>query len=319
MFEKILVPLDGSSLAECVLPHLLVFAQAFESDVTLLRVLERPSGSAHDEAIDPLEWQLIKSEAKAYLQDVANRLEQHGLETNTEIKEGQAEEHIIEFVKHNQIDLIIMSSHGESGLSGWNISSVVQKTILRAYTSTLIVRAYQTPEEDLERDGYGKILAPLDGSQRAENVLAPSTILADFCNAHLLLSHLVLQPEIISHTALTPSENELINKITTVNKQKANQYLEGIRSRTKEDIDLHLHVKVGHSAEELHELVENEDVDLVVLSAHGQSGNPKWPYGSVALSFVAYGTTPLLIIQDISRQEAQKSRAELAAREEKGH
>jgi len=171
----------------------------------------------------------------------------------------------------------------------------------------------------LEREGYGKILVPLDGSQRAENVLASATILADFCDAHLLLTHLVLQPEIISHTALTPSEHELINEITAVNKQKANQYLEGIRSRTKEDIDLHLHVEVGHSVEEIHELVENEDVDLVVLSAHGQSGNPKWPYGSVALSFVAYGTTPLLIIQDISRQEAQESRAEIAAREEKGH
>lgn len=319
MFEKILVPLDGSSLAECVLPHLLVFAQAFEADVTLLRVLERPSGAAHTHAIDPLEWQLIKSEAKAYLQGVATRLEQHGLEASTKIKEGQAEEHIIEFVKHNQIDLIIMSSHGESGLSGWNISSVVQKTILRAYTSTLIVRAYQTPEEDLDREGYGKILVPLDGSQRAENALPSTTILADFCEARLLLTHLVLQPEIISHTGLTPSENELINEITKVNQQKANHYLGGIRARTQEDIDLRLYVEVGNSVEELHDLVENEDVDLVVLSAHGQSGNPKWPYGSVTLSFVAYGTTPLLIVQDISRQEAQESRAEIAAKEEKGH
>ena len=319
MFKKILVPLDGSSLAECVLPHLLVFAQAFEADVTLLRILEIPNSSAHAQAIDPLEWQLIKSEAKAYLKDVANRLEDNGLETHLEIKEGQAEEHIIEFVKHNQIDLIIMSSHGQSGLSGWNISSVVQKTILRAYTSTLIVRAYKLPEEDLEREGYGKILIPLDGSQRAENVLGSTTILADFCEAHLLLTHLVLKPEIISHTALTPSENELVNEITKVNKQKANQYLKGIRSRTKENIDLRLHVEVGNSVEELHELVEREKVDLVVLSAHGQSGNPQWPYGSVTLSFVAYGTTPLLIVQDISRQEAQKSRAEIAAREEKGH
>jgi nucleotide-binding universal stress UspA family protein len=62
-----------------------------------------------------------------------------------------------------------------------------------------------------------------------------------------------------------------------------------------------------------------EPVDLVVLSAHGYSGSAEWPYGSVALNFIAYGTTPLLIVQDLVESEARRSKAEAAAAESKGH
>jgi nucleotide-binding universal stress UspA family protein len=72
-------------------------------------------------------------------------------------------------------------------------------------------------------------------------------------------------------------------------------------------------------AASLHGVVEDEEVDLVALSAHGYSGRAKWPYGSVALNFIAYGTTPLLIVQDLSRDELEDTEAELAARERKGH
>jgi nucleotide-binding universal stress UspA family protein len=69
----------------------------------------------------------------------------------------------------------------------------------------------------------------------------------------------------------------------------------------------------------LHELVEQENVDLVVLSAHGYSAATRWPYGTVATSFISHGTTPLLIVQDLSPDEIELSRAELAAREHRGH
>ncbi len=69
----------------------------------------------------------------------------------------------------------------------------------------------------------------------------------------------------------------------------------------------------------MHELVAQENIDLVVLSAHGHSGGTKWPYGGVALNFIAYGTTPLLIVQDLSQDERESTQAEMAAREYKGH
>lgn len=318
MFNHILVPLDGSSLAECVLPHVIAVAQAFNSQVTLLRVLEPPQGSALAQAIDPLEWQLIKTEAEAYLNGVINRLDGFDLNAQKTLKEGQAAEHIIEFTHQNDIDLIILSSHGQSGLSGWNVSSIVQKIILRAYKSTLIVRAYQSTYKDFGNLGYRQLLVPLDGSQRAENVLPPTIILSRFYDSQLILAHLICKPEMFSRTPLKPMEIELMTKITERNRKEATRYLKRIRSEKMVGLDTRMYISEGDSAE-LHNLVEMEEVDLVVVNAHGHSGNLNRPYGSMSLNFIAYGTTPLLVVQDLSRDKVQKTAAEIAAREEKGH
>ncbi|RLD08369.1 MAG: hypothetical protein DRI65_02440 [Chloroflexota bacterium] len=318
MFNHILVPLDGSSLAECVLPHVITVAQAFNARVTLLRVFEQPRSSALSQAIDPLEWHLVKTEAEAYLNDTAAYLQGFGLQVQRTLKEGNAAEHIIEFAHQQELDLIILSSHGQSGLSGWNISSVVQKIILRSHISTLIVRAYQSPPKAPTSFGYKQLLVPLDGSQRAENALSPAMILSRFYSSQLLLAHLVSKPEMISRTPLTPHETNLVNQITERNKQEATLYLEQICSLSTAGLDPRLHIIEGN-IRELHKLVELKDVDLVVLSAHGHSGVAKWPYGRVTLNFIVYGTTPLLIVQDLPRIEMEKTTAELIVREQKGH
>jgi hypothetical protein len=74
-----------------------------------------------------------------------------------------------------------------------------------------------------------------------------------------------------------------------------------------------------NSAASLHDLVEQESVDMVMLSAHGYSGGIKWPYGSMVINFIGYGTTPLLIVQDLSPDEVERTKAEMYAREYKGH
>ena len=66
-------------------------------------------------------------------------------------------------------------------------------------------------------------------------------------------------------------------------------------------------------------MVAQEHVDLVLLSAHGYSGGTKWPYGSITLNFIAYGTSPLLIVQDLSRDQMQRTQVEMVTREYKGH
>jgi nucleotide-binding universal stress UspA family protein len=69
----------------------------------------------------------------------------------------------------------------------------------------------------------------------------------------------------------------------------------------------------------LHELVDKQGTDLIVLSAHGYSGASRWPYGSVATNLISYGNTPILMIQDLSRQDIRLSSAELATQEHQGH
>ena len=168
MFNHILVPLDGSSLAECVLPHAIAVARIFKSKVTLLRVLEKTHSADRTQPIDLLSWQIGKSEATAYLMGVTTRLRSNGLDAEVALLEGQAAASIIQFARINSVDLIILSSHGQSGLSGWNVSSVVQKVILRAYMPVMIVRAYQQASCELVGVRYRRLFVPLDCSQRAE-------------------------------------------------------------------------------------------------------------------------------------------------------
>ncbi len=318
MFDHMLVPLDGSILCECVLSHVVALAQALDARVTLLRVLERVHTAGQAPSVDPLDWHMRKAEAGAYLDEVVARLQQADLRVGKALLEGQAAERIAEFAKDQNADLIVLSSHGQGGLNRWNISSVVQKTILQANISAMIVRAYQPVTSDLTGLRYQRLLVPLDGSQRAECALPLATTLARLHESQLLLAHVVTRPEMPRHAPPTQEDIELANQLTERNRLEATRYLQQLQSRLSLDIQTHLLVS-DNVAATLHELVERENADLVVLSAHGYSGVTKWPYGSVAVSFIAYGTTPLLIVQDLSQEELERTQAEMAVREYKGH
>jgi nucleotide-binding universal stress UspA family protein len=294
-------------------------SRALDARVTLVRVVGR---SAEDEedgpVVDPLGWQMRKSEADAYLEEVVGRLRELDLDVRRQLLEGKPAERIVEFAHEEQVDLIVISSHGQSGLSEWNVNSVVQKVILRAYTPVLIVRAYQAVSEDLDGLSYERVLIPLDGSRRAECVLPLASALAEFHHCRLLLAHVVSRPEMPRHTPLSDEEQALIERIVELNRERGAQYLESLKSRLSAEVTTRLLVGED-TAGALHTLVEDEEVDLVALSAHGYSGESRWVYGSIALNFVAYGATPLLIVQDISEEDIERTQAELATRERKGH
>ncbi len=317
MFQRILVPMDGSSLAECVLPHILAIGKSFDAQITLLRVLDPVGAVTRPRPVDPLDWQIRKAEAETYLKSLAARFQGSGLRIDVEVREGKAAESVIDFARCNDSDLILLSSHGQSGISGWNISSVVQKIILRAQTSVMIVRAYQPAVQELERMRYERILLPLDGSQRAESVLPVAGALARQQNAVLVAAHVVRQPEMPRRTPPTQEDIDLANQVVARNRAEAENYLHEIQSRLDARIETRLLVHDSASAA-LHALVEEEKIDLVIMSAHGYTGTTRWPYGSLVISFIAYGSTPLLIVQDLPRDRIEPSLAELAAQERGG-
>jgi len=318
MFEHILVPLDGSSLAECVLPHVVAFASALQSDVTLLRVLARGKGAQGVPIVDPVDWHIAEAQSASYLEEVARRLGASGVETNRVALDGAAAERVIEYADQQDVDLIVLSSHGRSGLSGWNVSSIVQKIILRAYQSVLIVRAYVPTEREAGSVRYQRLLVPLDGSQRAECVMPIAVALARGHDAELLLAHVVRRPEMPRRTSPTEEDIHLADRLVERNREEVSAYLQDLIAQLRLDADFHLLVS-DDVVVALHELVESQHVDLVILSAHGYSGYPRWPYGSVATSFIGYGSTPLLIVQDLAREDVEPSQAELAVKERKGH
>jgi nucleotide-binding universal stress UspA family protein len=319
MIEHILVPLDGSSLAERVLPHVMAIAGPFKSRVTLLKVMSKSSSNGIGRRFDPLDWQMREAEARAYLNRLKTQLSQEGLDVTISLVEGEPATRIVEFVQNNEVDLIILSSHGGSGLTGWNISSVVQKTVIRVQKPTMIVRAYQTLEEGPSAISYKRLLVPLDGSQRAECVLPMASALAAFHNAELLLAHVVRKPELPRRAPPSKIESELARKLVNRNREEATRYLRQIKSRFPGQLKTYLFVG-DDVANTLHEIIEREGPDLVLMSAHGYSGSTQWPYGSLALNFIAYGATPLLVVQDIAEDNVSPSTPEVGASQERqGH
>lgn len=309
--NNILIPLDGSTLAECVLPHARAFARAFDSGVTMLHVVERDDRTGASQ-IDPVSWQLRKMEAQTYLNTMNQQWESNDGPPESVLLEGTAADRIIEYVDERDLDLLVVSSHGQSGLSKWNLSSVVQKIVYRAFKSFLLVRAFSPECNKVVDMTYRRILVPLDGSKRAEIVLPFVTKLAQAHEAELLFVHAVTRPPMVQQQLMATEDSELVERLVSRNTAEATRYLEQLQARLAPQAEVRL--LVSHSAADaLLEFAETSDADLVILSAHGYSGENTRPYGSVVTSFISYGSSPLLVIQDLPQDRIRPTLAEVAA------
>ncbi|HZD11831.1 MAG TPA: universal stress protein [Candidatus Binatia bacterium] len=314
MFEKLLVPLDGSLLAECVLPHVKSTAKAFAAEVVLLRVVEGANGATTLPA-DPLAYQMRKVEAKASLERVRYALQDAGIETREVILEGVAADRITEYARANDFDLLILSTHGSSGLEPWRAGSVAQKVIERAKTSILLVRAFQEPVHHATLQRYGRVMVSLDGSQRAEAALAPAVALAERANAELVLAHVVLKPSCFPYMSCPAESRALVEELTRRNRAQAHDYLERLQKRLP--VPSQVRVLVADKIMgALQELAEQEQIDLVVGSAHGQGCDRRRRYGSVMSETIAYGAAPLLVYQDMHPEQMAATAAESVVREQ---
>lgn len=305
MFDPVLVPLDGSLLAECVLSHTVAIARAFNAKTILLRVLDKNQQRVSAQLFDLLNWQIYKAEAVQYLGKIEARLQKTGLRSVAIVQEGLVAESIIEFAQSRGMKLIILSSHGHSGVSQWGISSVAQKIILSAPTSVLIVRAHQPASSELVEQEYRRILVPLDGSRRAENVLPMIAHLARFHKSQIHIVNVVTTPDMARQLPPVQEDVDLSNRIVARNREESIRYLEQVQlSSPLNGIPVQTHLLTSDNAPAaLHGLVEQEFIDLVALSAHGYSGNNQWPYGNVVNNFILYSKVPLLIVQDLPTKE----------------
>ncbi|MFU8826738.1 MAG: universal stress protein [Brevefilum sp.] len=319
MLEHILLPMDGSALAERVLPHAVSLTNAFGSKLTLLRVLYHEESAVSHDLVNPLDWQIRKTEAESYMKSLQDRLSEINIESEVQIVEGKPAQQIIEFAHDNHVQMIVMSSHGSSGISEWNINSTVQKVLLRAKMPVMIVRAYQDPHDKLEGLTYERIMVPLDGSKRAECTLPLAESISSEQNSTVFLSHIVEVPHLPCQTPLSEEEEAVIERLNTINEKETQKYLSALVEQLNIE-KIETIIERSHKATfTLHKIIEREGIDLVLLSAHGSSGDSCWPYGKIPLNFIAFGTTPLIIMQDLSKDEFEKSLAELHAEQTKGH
>ncbi len=147
MYQKILAPLDGSPLAECVLPHLEALAAGCQvKEVVLARVVEpfRPPVSG-EYVLKPEEVLRIEEEAKeeaqAYLRKASFKIKLNGTPVKTEMIFGRPAETLADYATQNQVDLIVIATHGRSGVSRWVWGSVADRILRSACVPVLMVRA----------------------------------------------------------------------------------------------------------------------------------------------------------------------------------
>ena len=146
MYKKILVPLDGSGFAECSLEHVkAVTSGSSASKIILFSVVEPLSTEtvyaltiAGDDLLRKAEMD-NQTEARNYIGKVKNKLAKSGLKVETVVIDGRAAEEILDYAKNNKVDLIVMSTHGKSGISRWFFGSVAHKVLQHSSIPILLI------------------------------------------------------------------------------------------------------------------------------------------------------------------------------------
>ncbi|NJN82266.1 MAG: universal stress protein [Caldilineaceae bacterium] len=149
-YSKIMVPLDGSDLAANALPHAVLLAQSFGAELVLVRVVddlarqepEMMEAELHEQGVELIRQQLARTtqQAEAELGRATDELTARSLETTAVVLVGEAPDLILDYAHRSDVDLIVMSTHGRTGLSRWLFGSVAEKVYRRAHCPVLIVR-----------------------------------------------------------------------------------------------------------------------------------------------------------------------------------
>ena len=172
MYQTVIVPLDGSELAEEVLPHVVELIRGRDCRVYLLSVtpmMRRMAPPVVDLHPNSEERQRVERELEEYLQKMAERLKADAAEVEVEVavRFGRPADKVLAFADDVGADLIAMTTHGRSGIRDWIFGSVADRILRGATCPVLLVRAGQAQL----RTTYRRILVPLDGSELAEQVL----------------------------------------------------------------------------------------------------------------------------------------------------
>jgi nucleotide-binding universal stress UspA family protein len=298
MFKKILIPLDGSSQAENALRPGLWLAQQSGAEVILLRApvyKEAPSKAAA--VFDFLRPELTREEtrlqAERYLKSV--RQMQMGGDTPLRllVQGADAAAAIVDVAAAEGVDLIVMSTHGRTGLRRWLLGSVTEKVVRAADRPLLVVRSAAIPT---------KIVITLDGSPLAERALAPALALARCWQTAVTLLR-VIEPADdaeLPTPGLPPDKATAVReKVLALARQEAQEYLRdaaAAQQPPQATEALETAAAPGLIAETILDYAQQNGIDLIALSSHGQHPEARWAYGSVAEKLIHGSDGAVLII-----------------------
>ena len=295
MSSHFLLLCTGSPLAERVLHHTIAFARLFAARVTLFCALEYPQPGTLAEAFD---WRLRKAEAETYLDSLAVRLQAAGIATATVKLAGQGASSLSNYLHTHPVDLVILSNENEGGSAGVRLLFAGDwPTILpHKRISTLLVCADLPKATNTSMPPDRRLFVPYDKLSRAADGLPFVATVACVDGMRLLLLRVLCQPQAPPLATPFPQDK------ASVKQQKARNYaalVEGFAqsaAQAPETVALHL-LRAAEIATSLHDLAEAEEVNLLILHVQCLAANSPWPHDEAIINLIAYGTTPLLIVQ----------------------
>lgn len=286
MYKRILIPLDGSKLAEGVLPHAKFLARSLQLRVELMHINDPETAAPSAYAIP----------GSDYLKEVAATFPA-SLTVDCCIENGRAAQVIVDTASRDTSTLITMATHGRSGAQRWLLGSVAQKVLQASINPLLLIR----PNEQTRPNGevrLSTVILPLDGSHLAEKIFPHVVYLANRIKLEVVLIRTYTLPT-IGYFMATGVSPPAIGEIGAKIKQEIASYLQAkVEQLQEQGIEKVSFVAIeGRGPEEIIDLARQTTHNLVAMSTHGRSGIGRWVLGSVTDRVVSYGGDPVLVIR----------------------
>lgn len=281
MFDRILVALDGSKLAEQALPYAREIGNAFTSKIFLVKVCQTA------------ETELL-SISQAYLDKQAEQLKTKlagKVQVNTLVLTGRPAPEIVKYASKNGISLIIATSRGLSGVIPWLLGSTTNELIHSVKVPLLVVKITKAPLVPKLR----RLLVPLDGSETSEAILPYAVELAKNLPAEIILIR-IITPGMHVHTIGGVDYVYFKDKDMQSMIAEAQEYLSKTSSKLSTPVVIKREVKIGDPSSEIIKYASENDCDLIAVSSHGHSYVESWTYGSVTYKILHSSDRPILIL-----------------------
>lgn len=312
MFLRIFVPLDGSPRAERALGLAALLAQQtplgerpFEPLLILFRAVDLSPWLDLD---DREEARVRATEAaNRYLEKLAQRLRDQGVTVETAVRVGNPAEVILEQTMARRVELIVMSTHGRSGLARWALGSVAERVARSAPVPVLLLpdaAPATTLAAEVQQAGrMPQVLVPLDGSNKAEAALPPAIGVARLLHAEIRLLY-VFVPKFEEYSL------EEAHRTWDAGRRRVHQierYLMRQAERIKRaGVNAHWTFGYGMPGAKIIETAHTQQVSLMVMTTQGRGGLVRWRLGSVTEEALHSGRLPVLLVPSV-QAEAQPS------------
>ncbi len=306
MATPILVPLDGSELAELALPHATALGRHMGASLVLMRAVQ-VSGLPGTDTTDA-QGRAVQ-EAESYLAGIARLLAERGVMAEAATPYGEAAGWIVEEARLREAGLIVMSTHGRSGMSRWMHGSVAEQVLSKATVPVLMVRAWEREVSPVGE--HPRLLVPLDGTSFAESALPVARELAQRLAGDLVLVHAkpVAQSNLVygapgaplwHGTYSTPYMQPfpVAYPVGATVDTGHDSYLRRVAGElTHEGTVVEIDNRDGDVVEVITDAAREHGAALVVMATSARTGLRRAALGSIAGEVLRKGATPLVLLR----------------------